>query len=509
MIPLQKYTVLIGLLLALSLNYSKAAEVSITGSGAKDYAGKKVFLLKFIDHYTFAKEQIDDAVIDEEGNFLLQMECEDIQYVEIQFNFLHANLFVQPGKKYEIEFLALDDNQSISISKKTNINYLFKTLDKDDINRHILSFNYDYDLFFNTNFETLQHLSAPPSSYFNKTLKGDSIQLSASVKAKSQRQIFELKLKDFENEMEDKYAVLNNEYFDIHRQMAFAELNSTIRTAQNDVFEEYLNGKECQFSHPEYIHFIKLFYQDYFANFSLKWGDRKLVQYINNQDLDSILVLLRKDNLIKDDKSREFVLAHALYEVENNRQIELNSIIALLDKLSNRSSYQQVAELCGHLTHKLKRAKNGYPAYNFQLKSANAESVQLSDYSGKFVLINFWADWCSSCKKEYSVLSELHKKYSKHIEFVTINIEDVSGESVQALNEAKGPNWQFLNGNSDALLLNEFEIVNLPVYVLIDKEGNFLQSRTKKPSDGLEKTLYSIHQKEELKLKGERKVGRK
>lgn len=49
-------------------------------------------------------------------------------------------------------------------------------------------------------------------------------------------------------------------------------------------------------------------------------------------------------------------------------------------------------------------------ATNFTLMSTHGNDISLSDYRGKFVLLNFWATWCPPCVKEMPALNVLHNK---------------------------------------------------------------------------------------------------
>jgi peroxiredoxin len=52
------------------------------------------------------------------------------------------------------------------------------------------------------------------------------------------------------------------------------------------------------------------------------------------------------------------------------------------------------------------------PAPDFTLKDLNGSEVNLSDYLGKNVILNFWATWCGYCKKQLPYLEEVYEKYS-------------------------------------------------------------------------------------------------
>jgi thiol-disulfide isomerase/thioredoxin len=60
----------------------------------------------------------------------------------------------------------------------------------------------------------------------------------------------------------------------------------------------------------------------------------------------------------------------------------------------------------------------GTKAINFQFIDINGKSLKLSDFKGKWVLVNFWAPWCPLCWVEVPTLNELNKRK----DFVVIGI---------------------------------------------------------------------------------------
>ena len=55
----------------------------------------------------------------------------------------------------------------------------------------------------------------------------------------------------------------------------------------------------------------------------------------------------------------------------------------------------------------------GNLAPDFSLVNATGESVSLSDFKGKPVLINFWATWCPSCQEEMPFLQQVYDNWSR------------------------------------------------------------------------------------------------
>ena len=62
------------------------------------------------------------------------------------------------------------------------------------------------------------------------------------------------------------------------------------------------------------------------------------------------------------------------------------------------------------------------PAPDFWLKNLKGETVKLSDYEGRPVLVNFWATWCGPCQIEMPLIQKYHEKYDDKL--VVLAVDD-------------------------------------------------------------------------------------
>jgi len=118
----------------------------------------------------------------------------------------------------------------------------------------------------------------------------------------------------------------------------------------------------------------------------------------------------------------------------------------------------------------LQSANERKPAPEFALEDASGKTVSLKDYRGKVVLLDFWATWCTGCKKEIPWFSQFQETYGPR-RFAVVGVSlDSDGWKVLKpfLADAKIP-YQIVLGNDDTAKL--YEIEAMPDTFLIDPKG--------------------------------------
>ena len=98
--------------------------------------------------------------------------------------------------------------------------------------------------------------------------------------------------------------------------------------------------------------------------------------------------------------------------------------------------------------------------------------LNLDDYKGNLILLNFWATWCAPCKDEMPSLDRLVKnKRLNNLIIFPINVgQDSTEKSSQFFDNLKIENLD-LYFDSPVTLAKKFQLRGIPTSILLDKNG--------------------------------------
>lgn len=114
-------------------------------------------------------------------------------------------------------------------------------------------------------------------------------------------------------------------------------------------------------------------------------------------------------------------------------------------------------------------------APEFKLKSIKGDWVALSDFKGKVVLIDFWATWCPPCRTSMPAVARFYEKHrAKGVEVIGISLDE-STDRVPSFIQKEGVKYTILYG-ADSEVASDYEVEAIPTFVLIDREGNVVES---------------------------------
>ncbi|KON69010.1 TlpA disulfide reductase family protein [Peribacillus butanolivorans] len=138
--------------------------------------------------------------------------------------------------------------------------------------------------------------------------------------------------------------------------------------------------------------------------------------------------------------------------------------IAIVQAMDNKPDKNAENDSLGGL-------KIGAAAPDFSLKTLDGKQVNLSDYKGKKVMLNFWATWCPPCKKEMPDMQKYSQQAGDDVVILAVNIDPEN--DVQAFVEDNGITFTIpLDSQSAKNPVNErYKILSIPTTYFIDSKG--------------------------------------
>jgi len=150
--------------------------------------------------------------------------------------------------------------------------------------------------------------------------------------------------------------------------------------------------------------------------------------------------------------------------------------LAYLNKFSgnaknNQISAKMLADLTGTKTQWV-----GLQAPDFKQPDANGKIVSLSDFKGKYVLVDFWASWCTPCLKELDELKSVYAKYKdRNFTIVGVSLDKDKQKWLASIAHEQLP-WVQLSDlkaeNNEAA--QTYKVLGIPANFLIDPSGKII-----------------------------------
>ena len=110
-------------------------------------------------------------------------------------------------------------------------------------------------------------------------------------------------------------------------------------------------------------------------------------------------------------------------------------------------------------------------AADFSFESIQGKRIQLSDYRGKWVLVNFWATWCPPCREEMPDLAKLHLAHKdRDLVVIGVAMDEAVPERVMRFVERHHVPYPIVLGDAaQAEQIGSVEV--LPTSYLYDPAG--------------------------------------
>jgi len=113
------------------------------------------------------------------------------------------------------------------------------------------------------------------------------------------------------------------------------------------------------------------------------------------------------------------------------------------------------------------------PSYSQTENSLETLNALIKENKGKVIYIDFWASWCSPCKKSFPWMNNIHNKY-KNLEVISVNVdsEKTYADEFLASTPASFPVVYDHNGQ----IAKKYKLKGMPSSYIINKKGLLVSS---------------------------------
>lgn len=174
-------------------------------------------------------------------------------------------------------------------------------------------------------------------------------------------------------------------------------------------------------------------------------------------------------------------------------ELDASRLQGALDKLSPSLANNLYTQQMKNLVRVKESLQVGKVAPDFALPDSLGNSISLSSFRGRYVLVDFWASWCPDCRKEIPDLLEVYEQYKdKNFTLFSVSL-DRAREPWLAAIEKYGLKWTHVSDLQawQSPIVSQYAIRWIPTTFLIDPEGKILHValNSEEMKAGLEKAF--------------------
>jgi thiol-disulfide isomerase/thioredoxin len=188
----------------------------------------------------------------------------------------------------------------------------------------------------------------------------------------------------------------------------------------------------------------------------------------------------------KNDYIEKYYIAKSVLKGQVLEQFLTENLFLGLDHPVEKEKFNEILIefLTGNYSEKLKNIlkrklsdfKNskfaeGKIAPEFSLKNRNNNACSLSNFQGKYVVLNFWASWCSPCRRAIPLMIELSEEYKDVAQFIFISVDGNLSNWDNACSQLEIPEPCLI---IDSITRGNYEFdksVSVPLYLVLDDKG--------------------------------------
>tara|TARA_X000000950_G_scaffold116863_2_gene146625 strand:- start:3580 stop:5040 length:1461 start_codon:yes stop_codon:yes gene_type:complete len=461
------------LILVLSVHFALGTVVNIS---APDYKNEVIIWKKKVDYISNKFEILDQQIIDSNGNAKLFFKNTKIELTEILIGRSHGMLYLDTATTIYNLYIPKDTLIEKASLKKSNVQFLFIDLKKNDINHLILDFNFELDFFLYGDTNKIIRM-AKHNKEFQDSLNNFKIYLSERYRSN--------KIKYLHNYIRYEIALLE--------QLAHQNKGDYYKTY---LFESYLKTNEINYTNDAYMQFFNLFYRDVFKLGGLAINDKIKFAVNNYNDFKKLIESMDNSKYFSNPKLKELAAIKGLYDSYYSISYVPENIISILNYIAQNSQWNLHKNIASNCINEISKLSVGAPCPNLKFTDINNKEISIDDFKGKYTYINFFASWNNKSLHEMEVINQFQENY-EFVNFVSVNLDHNFKSYKKVAEEKLYKSWPVIYPLNKQGLISHFQLDHLPTHLLIDPNGNIYQYPALPPtamynSQSIDATFFKI-----------------
>jgi hypothetical protein len=453
------------ILLFLISNIAVSQNVKIDGKVNEPNA--LVRLLIYNDMLTYEQTLVYETKSDNDGNFLIEADVEDVVMAQIAVNLERVDLLIKPDASYELEIVIPEQKNDVSYFERESPTLKIININDDELYTQYHVSNMIIDDFLYEN--------------FNQIYRNRRLSLLDSLELVIKRNIPQIKSDFVKDNIRYRKAAI---------QMVVNNDNG------KKVINQYFNKQDVQYSNPAYMNLFHEIFANYLASRQFGASDLRYMLY---QDYDRFISYLKEKDvfLAENQNLAELIVAYNLkrmfYELQDDRKV----ILEKLKSIGQNTKNQKNKDIVNDILKQIDRLSFDSEAPDFSLNDRNGNLVKLADFKENMLLVQFVNKVSAMTDYQFELLKNFSNQWQDTIQIVTIATKE-SFDDFEKLFEEKNYKWKLLNLENEILLLEKYRIKTYPDYVIIGTNGKIGMSPAPSPEQYLDfhvRRLYKYYKK--------------